>query len=117
MHGGLNGDTGPRLDPGVVVKLTDIWRPASVFTFMDKAEQSMTHGAMIEQPGQTTYWLAMPGERDRGGGANVVFADSHHTFKKWQYLGRKRINFQEPISNQQDRTDLKWVLNALPGGP
>ena len=47
----------------------------------------------------------------------MVFADSHHNFKKWQYLGRKRINFQEPISNQQDRTDLKWVLNALPGGP
>ncbi len=113
MNGGLNQDTGPRLDPGVVVKLTEIRQPARAFTFMDKAEESMTHGALVEQPGQTNYWLAIPGERDRGGGANVAFADGHCTFKKWQFLGRKRTGWQTWTTNAQDRADLTWVVDAL----
>ncbi len=73
----------------------------------------MTHGALIEQVGQTDYWLAIPAERDRGGRANVAFADGHCTFKKWQFLGRKRTGWQTQTMNAQDRADLKWVLDAL----
>ena len=114
MNGGLNADTGPRLDPAIVVTLAEVRRPTSVFTFMDKEEESMTSGAFIVQPGQTGYWLTIPGERDRGHGANVAFADGHVAFKKWQFLGRKRTEFQTPVRNQLDRADLTWILDALP---
>ena len=84
MNGGLNEDTGPRLDPGVMVKLTEIRQPARAFTFMDKAAESMTHGALVEQPGQTSYWLAIPGERDRGGGANDLVRFHLGSRQRWQ---------------------------------
>jgi prepilin-type N-terminal cleavage/methylation domain-containing protein/prepilin-type processing-associated H-X9-DG protein len=115
MHGGLNTDIGPRLDPAIVVTLAEVRRPTSVFTFMDKEEESMTSGAFIVQPGQTGHWLTIPGDRDRGCGANAAFADGHVAFRKWQFLGRKRTEFQTPIRNQRDHADLTWVLDALPG--
>jgi len=115
MNGGLNEATGPALDRTVVVTLAEVQRPTSMVTFMDKAEESMTHGALFEQPGQTDYWLTIPGERDRGCGANAAFADGHVRFKKWQFLGRKRTDFQTPARNAHDRADLKWVSDALSG--
>jgi len=115
LNGGLNADVGPRLDPGVAVTLAEIRRPTSVFSFMDKEEESMTSGAFVVQPGQTGYWLTIPGDRDRGCGANAASADGHVQFKKWQCLGRKRTEFQTPIRNPLDRADLIWVLDALPG--
>ncbi len=115
MNGGLNADIGPRLDPSVVVTLAEIRRPTGVFTFIDKEEESMTSGAFFVQPGQTGYWLTIPGDRDRGCGANAAFADGHVQFKKWQFLGRKRTEFQTLVRNEQDRADLKWAVDALPG--
>jgi prepilin-type N-terminal cleavage/methylation domain-containing protein/prepilin-type processing-associated H-X9-DG protein len=115
MNGGLNADTGPRLDPLVVVTLAEIRRPTGVFTFMDKEEASMTSGAFVVQPRQYDYWLTIPGERDRRRGANAAFADGHVAFKKWQFLGRKRTDFQTPVRNEPDRADLRWVVDALSG--
>ncbi len=115
MNGGWNGSNGRALDPVVVERLAEIRRPTSAFTFMDKEEESMTHGAFVEEPRQTDYWMTIPGERDRGHGANVAFADGHGDFKKWHFLGRKRMDFRESVRNERDRADLKWVLDALSG--
>ncbi|MBI3191639.1 MAG: prepilin-type N-terminal cleavage/methylation domain-containing protein [Pedosphaera parvula] len=116
MNGGWNGSNGRALDPLVVEKLTELRRPASVFTFMDKQEESMTSGSLVEQPGQTGgYWLTIPGQRDRQSGANAVFADSHVEFHQWQSLGRQRIAFQTPVRNAQDRADLVWILGVMRG--
>jgi prepilin-type processing-associated H-X9-DG protein len=59
-------------------------------TFMDKHEDSVTSGLFVVEPRQNQRWWTIPGERDRGHGANAAFADGHVSFKKWQYLGRKR---------------------------
>jgi prepilin-type N-terminal cleavage/methylation domain-containing protein/prepilin-type processing-associated H-X9-DG protein len=115
MNGGVNADIGPRLDPAVAVRTTDIHQPSVVFTFIDKEEENMTSGAFVFQPGQTDYWLTIPGNRDRGCGANVAFADGHVEFKKWRYLGRKRTQLHTPVRNELDRADLRWLLEALPG--
>jgi type II secretory pathway pseudopilin PulG len=115
LNGGINDQIGTALDPGVVVTLGTIRRPAGMLTFMDKAEASMTHGTFVVEPSQTDYWTSMPGERDRARGANACFADSHVPFKKWKYLGRKRVLTDTPVANNQDRADLKWVVDAARG--
>ncbi len=115
MHGGINGSIGQALDPAVVVKASEILQPVKVFTFADKAEQSMTCGAFVFLAGQTNSWYTLPGERDRARGANVAFADGHVDFHEWQYRGRIRNYTQTPWVNQADRADLIWVLSHVPG--
>jgi hypothetical protein len=111
----MNDQTGTALDPAVVVTSGAILRPAGTLTFMDKAEASMTHGTFVVTPRQTGYWTSMPVERDRVHGANAGVADSHVPFKKWKYLGRKRVLTDTPVANDQDRADLKWVVDAASG--
>ena len=117
MNGGENGRNGKAYSPGIVITLTEIRRPVRVFTFMDACEKSMTSGTFVANPVQTSAWYTIPGERDRDGGANVAFADGHVQFKKWQYRGRIRKGIQTPVRDAVDRADLRWVLDALPGGP
>lgn len=115
MNGGIDSQTGPSLDPAVVVTLTALRRPSSSFTFMDKAESSMTHGSFILRPTDVNVWYNLPGERDRGCGANVAFADGHTRFKKWQYLGRKRTDMETLARTAPDRADWQWIVNGLLG--
>jgi len=114
MNGGNNGDHGRALHPVVVETLAELRWPGRVFTFLDEEEASMTSGAFFVDPDQTGHWLMIPGDRDRGCGANVAFADGHVSFKKWQSQDRTRKGPETPVRNQQDRADLAWVVNALP---
>ncbi len=75
----------------------------------------MNHGTFFVWPNDPTDWATIPADRDRACGANVAFADGHVHFKKWQYLGRKRINPDTPAANAQDRADLRWVLDTVTG--
>ncbi len=77
----------------------------------------MTSGAFFFDPGQSNVWCMIPGYRDKGCGANVVFADGHVIFKKWLWLGRTRTGLYTDVQNVQDRADLMWVLNAGTGQP
>jgi len=116
MNGGYNGDNGHALHPLVVERLAELRRPADLFTFMDEEAASIPCGAFFVDPDQSPpdHWWMVPGDRDKGCGANVAFADGHVFFKKWQYLGRKRgDNPAPPVKNQQDRADLAWVLSVL----
>ncbi len=114
MHGGINGDIGPKLDPVVVVKLGSLRRLVNAFTFIDAAEKSKTMGAFVfGLPPED--WYTMPGERDKGCGANMAFADGHVEFHKWRFLGRIRgYPTPTPPQNEQDRQDLIWVLDKIP---
>ena len=114
MNGGYNGANGKALDSTVVEKLAEIRRPGSVFTFMDEEEASMASGAFFVSAVQNNIWWMIPGYRDRGCGANVAFADGHVSFKKWQYLGRRRTGPETPVRNEQDRADLAWVVSVFP---
>jgi len=113
MNGGVNGNTGRTLDPLVVLALAEIRRPAGMCTFMDKQEESVTSGLFMVEPRQNQRWWTIPGERDRGHGANVAFSDGHVSFKKWQYLGRKRTGNSVNVCNEPDRADLVWIVAAL----
>ena len=113
-NGGVNGITGKALDPLIAVKISEVRRLASKFTFMDQDEESLTCAAFVLKADQTGYWYVIPGERDRGCGANVAFGDGHVNFKKWQYLGRRREGLEVTVKNQQDAQDLAWVVGALP---
>ncbi|MBI4327285.1 MAG: DUF1559 domain-containing protein [Chloroflexi bacterium] len=114
LNGGVNANKGKALDPLVVLKAAEIRRPASRFTFLDKEAASMNSGAFVIQSGQTGFWYSVPGERDRGGGANVAFGDGHVRFKKWQYLGRRREGVETRVKTPQDAADLAWVVSGLP---
>lgn len=115
MNGGVDSQTGSKLDPAVVVTLAALRHPSSSFTFMDKAESSMTHGSFVLRPTDVNVWYNLPGERDRGCGANIAFADGHTRFKKWQYLGRKRADIETPARNAPDRADWQWIVGGLSG--
>ncbi|MHC1763355.1 MAG: prepilin-type N-terminal cleavage/methylation domain-containing protein [Verrucomicrobiia bacterium] len=117
MNGGENGRNSKVYSPGIVVTLTEIGRPATAFTFVDACEKSMTSGTFVADPDQPDAWYTIPGERDRDSGANVAFADGHVSFKKWQHGGRTRTGMRTPVANAADRTDLRWVLDALSGRP
>ena len=117
MNGGENGLNGKAYSPGVVISLTEIRRPIRMLTFLDACANSMTSGTFVANPDEPGAWYTIPGERDRGRGANVAFADGHVEFKKWQYLGRFRKILQTPVANATDRADLRWVLDAVSGGP
>ena len=117
MNGGENGQNGKAYSPGIVITLTEIGRPADALTFMDACEKSMTSGAFVADPDQPGVWYTIPGQRDRGCGANVAFADGRVQFKKWQYPGRIRKVLATPVANAADRADLRWVLDAVSGGP
>jgi prepilin-type N-terminal cleavage/methylation domain-containing protein/prepilin-type processing-associated H-X9-DG protein len=121
MNGRISSDNGnswlPPPGPGfppIVVRLAGIRRPVNVFTFIDGAEQSMTHGTFLLDAEQSDYWYTIPGERDRRCGANVAFADGHVPFHKWLYLGRIRTGNQTWCMNGQDRADLIWVMDRVP---
>jgi prepilin-type N-terminal cleavage/methylation domain-containing protein/prepilin-type processing-associated H-X9-DG protein len=116
MNGGYNGLNGGLMHPVVVEKLTLIPRPARVFTFLDEDADSTASGGFFVPPDATQYWWMIPGYRDKGCGANTAFADGHVEFKKWQYLGRKRTLFNEPVRNEPDRADLRWLQTVLSGG-
>jgi len=114
MNGGINGSIGKALNPLVVVKASEIQRHADVFTFIDGAERSMTSGTFLFEAGQTNYWYTIPGERDRGCGANVAFADGHVPFQKWSFRGRIRgVPPPTPVKNGQDFADLIWVFSHV----
>jgi len=116
LNGGWNQYTGYALDPAVVVKSTEIRRPARVFTFMDEDEASIPGGAFfVLAKWNTDLWYMIPGYRDKSGGANVAFADGHADFKKWKDPGRRWISFETHTRNDLDREDLAWVLGGLPG--
>jgi len=117
MNGGENGQNGKARDSRIAITLTEMHWPVRAFTFMDACAKSMTSGTFVASPYQTNGWYTIPGERDRGYGANVAFADGHAQFKKWQYLGRIRIGLELGVANDADRADLRWVLDALSSGP
>jgi prepilin-type N-terminal cleavage/methylation domain-containing protein/prepilin-type processing-associated H-X9-DG protein len=117
MNGGENSKNGKAYSPGIMIALTEIRQPVRMFTFMDACAKSMTSGTFVANPDQPGAWYTIPGERDRGCGANVAFADGHVSFKKWQYRGRIRQDFEKPVANAADRADLRWVLDAVSGGP
>jgi len=117
MNGGENGQNGKAYNPRIAITLTEIRRPVRVFTFMDACAKSMTSGTFVANPDQTNGWYTIPGERDRGCGANVAFADGHVQFQPWKYRGRIRTNMVTFVVNDADRADLRWVLDALSSGP
>src|SRR5512135_763248 len=98
-----------------MVASAKIRRPAETATFMDKHEESVTSGLFVVEPRQNQRWWTIPGERDRGHGANVAFADGHVSFKRWQYLGRKRTGISVDVRNTQDRADLTWLMATFLG--
>ncbi|MBM3883424.1 MAG: prepilin-type N-terminal cleavage/methylation domain-containing protein [Verrucomicrobia bacterium] len=116
MNGGENGQNGKAYNPLIAITLTEIRRPAGTLTFMDACAKSMTSGTFVANPDFPGVWYTIPGERDRGCGANVAFADGHVQYKKWQYRGRIRTGMQTSVRDAADRTDLRWVLDALLGG-
>ncbi len=84
---------------------------------MDACAKGMTSGSFVTNPDKPGAWYTRPGERDRGGGATVAFADGHVQFQKWQRLGRIRTGLQTSVANAADRADLRWVLDSVSGGP
>lgn len=114
LNGGFNGGNGRAFDPRIAEKLAEIQRPVCTFTFIDEDATSMTSGEFFVSPDQT-FWFMIPGSRDRGGGANVAFADGHVFFKRWLYPGRTRTGVETPVKNERDRDDFLWVQRALVG--
>jgi prepilin-type N-terminal cleavage/methylation domain-containing protein/prepilin-type processing-associated H-X9-DG protein len=115
LNGGIDGNTGRNLDPLVVLTVAEIRQPSGMASFLDKHEESVTSGLYVVEPRQNQRWWSIPGERDRGHGANVAFADGHVSFKKWQYLGRKRTAVSVDVRHGQDRADLIWLQAAFSG--
>jgi prepilin-type processing-associated H-X9-DG protein len=73
---------GPALDPAIVDTLAAIQRPSLMFSFLDEEAASICSGGFWEDLDQNQYWWMIPGERDRGCGANVAFVDGHVDFHK-----------------------------------
>ncbi len=116
LNGGWNGANGRAMDRRVAERLAEIRRPAGTFTFMDEDAASVTAGAFNEDANDPSYWLMIPGCRDRACGANVAFADGHLRFRKWQYQGRARTRDVTPVQpNAGDRADRAWVQSVLMG--
>jgi prepilin-type processing-associated H-X9-DG protein len=116
MNGGINGETGKRFRDWIILTGSQIPSPATAFTFMDAHEKFMTSGTFLVDGDYTNVWYTIPGERDRGCGANLAFADGHAEFKKWKYLGRIRRVVDGPPLNELDREDLRWLLSRVPKG-
>ncbi len=111
----MNGDpSGSSLYSVILVRHTQIPRPARAFTFSDVQASTMTMGNFFFATGQINYWRVIPGERDRSCGANFAFADGHVDFHKWQCLGRVRIGLETYVKNERDRADLIWFLDKVP---
>jgi prepilin-type processing-associated H-X9-DG protein len=75
----------------------------------------VTSGLFVVEPRQNQRWWTIPGGRDQWHGINVAFVDGHVSFKKWDYLGRKRTGNFFTITNELDRADLAWLMAALSG--
>jgi prepilin-type N-terminal cleavage/methylation domain-containing protein/prepilin-type processing-associated H-X9-DG protein len=110
MNGRWNDDVYP-----IPVKAVEIRRPDRSFTFIDEEETLLNGGAFVLQEGQERFWWTVPAARDRGGGANVGFADGHVEFHKWQHPHRVRKVAETSIANALDCEDLRWLLSRVPG--
>jgi prepilin-type processing-associated H-X9-DG protein len=114
MNGGWNTSVGKALNPFVLVKSSEIRSATTLFTFMDEDAESMAAGLFIVLRDQTDQWATIPGARDRGGGANVAFADGHVAYHEWNFPGRRARDWVTPVQNALDRADLAWVVSVVP---
>ena len=110
MNGRWNNDV-----YSIPVKAGEIRRPARSLTFIDEEETLPTGGVFVLADWQENLWWMVPGSRDRGNGANVAFADGHAEFHPWKWPHRIRKATENPIVNEPDREDLRWLLSRVPG--
>ncbi|MHC1768861.1 MAG: type II secretion system protein [Verrucomicrobiia bacterium] len=94
-------------------KLCGVRQPSRCFTFIDEEAKSMTSGCFYIDPYYQRVWFMVPGERDRGHGANVAFVDCHAAFQKWKYLGRTRTGGSSECKNAEDRADWDWLMSGI----
>jgi prepilin-type N-terminal cleavage/methylation domain-containing protein/prepilin-type processing-associated H-X9-DG protein len=114
MNGGWNDTCGKAARPWFKVTLSELVQPSALFTFIDVEAPSMTSGSFVADPDDPNYWYMVPGARDRGNGANVIFADGHVAYHKWKFPGRTRRAFTEDFKNHLDRADFAWILSVMP---
>ncbi len=114
MNGGPDTARGKAGNVLTIVKLSEIHRHTALFTFIDEDAESMATGTFFVQRDQTDFWWMIPGARDRGGGANVAFADGHVEPHKWQFPNRRWSGWQTFTQNAKDRADLGWVVSKVP---
>ncbi len=116
MNGGWNGLSGKQARKWFKLRMSELVRPSTWFTFIDEEAPSMTSGSFVLDVDHPEYWYMVPGARDRGNGANVTFGDGHVEFHKWEFPARGRTGWTTPFTNALDRVDFEWVLSVMPDG-
>jgi len=110
MNGRWNDEVYP-----IPVKASQIRQPVRSFTFIDEEETLLTSGVFVLREAQESFWWTVPAARDRGGGANLAFADGHAEFHEWKWPHRIRKSVENRVVNDLDGADLSWLLSRVPG--
>lgn len=97
-------------------KMTDVTRPApaNLWVFVDEHPDSINDGAFFNAQ-RSSEWIDQPSNLHNGA-CGFVFADGHAEIHRWRGSMRTRpVRFQDlgrqPVTSQDDRTDLQWVLD------
>jgi prepilin-type processing-associated H-X9-DG protein len=109
LNGGWDGENGR--EGSFFEKLCEVAQATRCFAFIDEEAKSITSGCFFIHPAYDGLWFMVPGERDRGCGANVAFVDGHAVFQKWNYLGRTRAGGWSECKNAADRADWDWLMS------
>ena len=115
LNGGLDVNIYGGYLPGIVIKETELTRPANIFVFLDESEVTIEDGVYLLYRDPADFWQNGPAHR-HGHGANLSFADGHCERWKWKYPDDIHYHAQT-AANAQDMEDLRRLQAALPPDP
>ena len=103
-------DTPP--EPQYKTRLSQVVKPAEVFSFIDEQEQSINDGVFtIGQLVILNSWLNLPADR-HDQGANIGFLDGHAEHHRWR--AAKIYRPPPAAATGADLDDLHWLQQQLP---
>jgi prepilin-type N-terminal cleavage/methylation domain-containing protein/prepilin-type processing-associated H-X9-DG protein len=106
---GNRGYTFPGVD-----HLARIYRPSSVFVFLDEHENSIDDGFFATERKPGTSWINMPSNRHNKAAA-FSFVDGHVELWRWRYPKIFNPNdYWKKAKESEDIKDLERLQDALP---
>jgi prepilin-type N-terminal cleavage/methylation domain-containing protein/prepilin-type processing-associated H-X9-DG protein len=101
---------GPQFGRPVAYTTTDIWKPATLFVFLDEHAGSIDDACFTVNSPPSDNWSNLPADR-HSRGCDLSFADGH--VEHWVWKNRKNpASMHNKAENEADLADLRRLQEA-----
>ena len=103
----------PVLNDDDLVKLGSVASPSDMFAFTEDHQDSIDDGAFETMWTEAMQvWMELPTDRHNQAG-NFSFADGHTERHPWK-SPKQFLRYSQPVANNSDLSDLRWVQQHRP---